>query len=279
MSNRILNSRKGSKTHNQFTHPWTKKEIEFIRKNLHKMTYKEMGKTINRTPTAIQSKVRHLPFKKKVKKYPINKDFFQKWTQEMAYILGFIAADGNISKHGRAHMIQLASDDKDIIYKIRKAIKSKASILQRKRCNGKISYQLRFSDQTIFNDLLRLNITTRKSQNITPPEIPSKYVRHYLRGFFDGDGTVYSTKKAPLVTTWYTASEPMAKFIFSHITKVCPEFKGRILITPTPTGTSKYYSITLCKRDSRIMFQYLYKNASIYLDRKYKKYLEKVYVN
>jgi len=50
-----------------------------------------------------------------------NEDFFKKWSPEMAYVLGFFAADGNMLKNRRgAHFMEFTSTDKDIIVKIRK---------------------------------------------------------------------------------------------------------------------------------------------------------------
>ncbi|MEK7526064.1 MAG: LAGLIDADG family homing endonuclease [Patescibacteria group bacterium] len=234
-----------------------------------------MGKTINRTPTAIQSKVRKLPFQQKIKKYQINSNFFKKWNSEMAYILGFISADGNISRHGRAHMLQIASDDKDVIKKIINTLNSSSPIMERSRWNGKVSYQFRVSNKIIFNDLIKLKITERKSLTLTPPQIPKAYISHYLRGFFDGDGSVYVNKRSnSIVSEWYSASVKMANYIYKNIKHICPEFKGNVSKVLTPKKDRYYYSITLGHRDSLILFRYLYKNATIYMNRKYIKFIE-----
>jgi hypothetical protein len=107
---------------NQFSHPWTKKDIEFIRSNIGKLTYKEIGSHIHRSYSSIQSKVRYLPFQKKIKKYSVNFNYFKKWSREMSYVLGFIAADGNICHSGNAHTLHIACDDRDVIQKIKAAL-------------------------------------------------------------------------------------------------------------------------------------------------------------
>ena len=56
-----------------------------------------MSIVLQRSPSSIQSKIRYLPYNQKVKKHPVNSDFFKLWSPEMAYVLGFIAADGNKS--------------------------------------------------------------------------------------------------------------------------------------------------------------------------------------
>lgn len=54
-----------------------------------------------------------------------NENFFKKWSPEMAYVLGFIAADGSLveNKCG-AHFLDICSTDKEIIYRIKRILKS-----------------------------------------------------------------------------------------------------------------------------------------------------------
>jgi hypothetical protein len=269
------NTNKSNCELNQYNRPWTENEIKFIQDNMKKMTYKEMGPVINRTIASIQSKVRYLPLKQKVKKYPINSNYFKKWSEQMAYVIGFIASDGNICKTGKSHMLQFASDDRDIIAKIKKAISSKAPVHLRTRPNGKISYQLRHSDPTIYNDLFTLGIKPRKSLTLSPPKVPKKYVRHFLRGFFDGDGSVWishRTKHHNLTTVFYTASTKMASFILKTIKQVCLEFEGKIQKTLTPNRDRYFYSIVLGHKSSLLIRSYMYKGATIFMNRKYRKF-------
>lgn len=193
----------------------------------------------------------------------------------MAYVLGFIAADGNISVHGRAHMMQLACDDEDVIEKIKNVMDAEIPTLKRPRINGKTSYQFRVSDKTLFNDLVKLDITLRKSLTLKPSKVPKKYLHDYLRGFFDGDGSVSSTKKNKLISEWYTGSRKMANFLYLQLKRICPEFKGKVL--KLPKRNNFYYSLSFGMRDSKLIFKFLYKNASIYMNRKYRKFFEGIY--
>lgn len=173
---------------NQFTHPWTDTEILYLKENFAKKTYKDIGKFLNRTYSSVQSRVRNLKINKRVCKHTINSDFFNIFSNEMAYVLGFITADGNIYKSKNGYNIQIACDDKDIIDKIKLLLNSSSNIGAKLRNNGKISYSLRFSDKhmyydLLYYDLLKLGITPNKSLTITPPIIPKKYLSDYLRGF------------------------------------------------------------------------------------------------
>lgn len=262
---------------NQFSHPWTVEEINYIKQNIRKLTYAKMGEKINRSYSSIQSKIRYLPFQKKIKKYSINSYFFGEWTAKMAYVLGFIAADGNVYKIGRIHSLHIACDDLDIIEKIQKVIKHKGIIHKKGRENGKISNSLRICDPFIFNDLIKLGITERKSLTFTPPNIPAPYVHHFIRGYFDGDGSVSSrNNKYPnkLVVDIYTASKNMANFLYKTIAfEMGNAYNGRLYIATTHQKT-KYYAVRLGHKSAVKLFKYMYKDANgLYLKRKYDKFL------
>src|ERR1700704_2928073 len=121
-----------------------------------------MGNLIGRSPSSIQSKIRFLPFQQKIKKHAVNSSYFKTWSVDMAYVLGFIAADGNVCRSGRACILHIASDDLDVIEKIQLVMDYQGPIYRKPRPNGKTSYNLRICDQEIFADLLQLGVTERK---------------------------------------------------------------------------------------------------------------------
>ncbi len=195
----------------------------------------------------------------------------------MAYVLGFISADGNICHSGRVHALQIACDDKDVIEKIKFAFEYEGPIYEKARPNGKISYSLRICDPIIFKDLEHLGVTERKSLTFTPSKTPVKLVRHFIRGYFDGDGSVYlrNTKyPSRLVVSIYTASLNMANYLHINCKQVLGDlYQGRILMHMARQKTP-FYNIHLGHKAAVKLFNYMYQNADIYLERKYKKFLE-----
>ena len=110
----------------------------------------------------------------------------------MAYVLGFIAADGALIKNKRgACFLEIQSTDKEIVYKIRSVFKSNLAIgeYQPKHENHNRRYRLQIGSKEIFSDLLKLGIKPKKSKTIKLPDVPDKYFSHFLRGYFDGDGS------------------------------------------------------------------------------------------
>ncbi len=244
--------------------------------NIGKLTYEKMGKLINRSYSSIQSKIRYLPFKKKIKKHGVNYNFFKNWSPEMSYILGFIAADGNICHSGMAHTLHIASDDKDVIEKIKRALDYCGPVYQKPRFNGKISYSLRICDQTIFNDLQKLGITERKSLSLFP-KVRKAFMADFLRGFFDGDGSVYLRNiKYPskLCVVFYTASKAMAEFIHSNLKKLLGNNNLSTVRSRVTKYKNLYYSISLGHKASCKLYSKLYRNTNLYMDRKYNKFIQ-----
>ena len=59
----------------------------------------------------------------------VNHDFFKKWNSDMAYVLGFFAADGCMIKNKRgAHFIEFHITDKNLLFAIRAAMRSNHKI-------------------------------------------------------------------------------------------------------------------------------------------------------
>lgn len=257
---------------NQFSHPWTKEEVEFVRINIGKLTYEKIGSHIHRSYSSIQSKIRYLPFQKKIKKHSVNFNYFKKWSREMSYVTGFIAADGNVCHSGNAHTLHIACDDKDVIQKIKNVLSYSGPIHERARPNTKISYSLRICDKTIFNDLNKLGITERKSLTLSPI-VNKVFLTDFLRGYLDGDGTVCVSGNR-IQVVFYTASRAMAEFLHSNLSKLLgAQYAGTIRSRVTKHN-HPYYSMSLGSKNSLKLYSKLYNHASIFMDRKRNKFIQ-----
>src|SRR3989344_6923239 len=100
---------------------------------------------------------------------PIHKDlnhnFFKEWTPQMAYVLGFFAADGTMIKNNRgAHFIEFHITDKEVLLQIRRAVGSNHKIGVRNRnTRWKLGYRLQIGSKEWFGDLKTLGFVPNKS--------------------------------------------------------------------------------------------------------------------
>lgn len=135
--------------------------------------------------------IEKMPIYKKV-----NKKFFKKWTSEMAYVLGFISADGYITINKRGgHFLGIQITDKSLLVKIRNVMGSDHKISKRvMRENERPLYRLQIGSIEICEDLDKLGIKQNKTNNMVIPSLPEQYSSDFVRGYFDGDGNVWVGK-------------------------------------------------------------------------------------
>ena len=124
----------------------------------------------------------------------INKDFFKVWTPSMAYILGFFAADGYMTLNKRgAHFWNIQITDKKLLEQIKAVIGAEHKIsLRMPKNNEKILHRLQIGSKEMFYDLLSFGFTQGKTKSLAVPEVPAAYFRDFVRGYFDGDGHVWT---------------------------------------------------------------------------------------
>ena len=109
----------------------------------------------------------------------------------MAYVLGFWFADGYMRKE-KSYRIAISGNDKEILEKICLAMNSNHPIrltAQKSNC-----YFVSFCSKKLFNDLTGLGGLRKKSRIIEFPKIPNKFLPDFIRGYFDGDGSVFFVK-------------------------------------------------------------------------------------
>jgi len=124
-----------------------------------------------------------------IKKY--DKNFFKKWSTDMAYVLGFLFADGNLVITKRnTHFISFYTADKSLLESMRKVMSSDHKISLRKAKSGQV-YRMQVGSKEWFNDLCKLGLMPNKTRRLSLPNIPDKYFSDFVRGYFDGDGNVW----------------------------------------------------------------------------------------
>lgn len=124
----------------------------------------------------------------------VNKNFFKKWSPEMAYILGFFAADGymTVNKFGGQYWC-ISIIDGELLENIKKTVESEHKISIRKgKNNDKNQYRIQVGNREMCEDLRRLGFHENKIRNLSVSNVPDKFFADFVRGYFDGDGHVWT---------------------------------------------------------------------------------------
>lgn len=202
-----------------------------------------------------------------------NINFFDCYSEQASYWGGFIAADGCISND--TLQIVLNYDDTKHLVKFRDTIGSTHAITSNTDKYYRSSFG--FKNLHINTKLKELyNIIPTKSLIYSLPDIPEDYFRHYLRGYFDGDGCICeSFSNAQSVTaTLYTTIAGSNVFIDALQNKL----KLVLNISGTVQRRENHSILKYCTNASKILLDYMYNGSEVYLDRKFNLY-NKIVVN
>lgn len=212
-----------------------------------------------------------------IRTYRINEKFFNEInTEEKAYILGFIMADGGIYINN-AHRLyfSLSYKDIEILNKIQAAMESNYDIKIIEQSNSfskSTIVRLTIYCKEIIDDLLALGFDNNKTGNEFIPDINPALIRHFLRGFFDGDGTIFKSRGYD--TVGFTSSLDMLNAISELLSK---ELSIDIKKIYTESGNKQAYRLYYSKQEEVYkIYNYLYDNATIYLERKKDKFVDTI---
>ena len=198
-------------------------------------------------------------------------------TEEQFYWLGFLYADGNISKTGNRLELTLALKDIDHLEKFRNFLKLTTEIKTVLR-NGHYACRLYVRNQHLWGTLNNLGCVPCKSLIL---EFPKKeifknnkmFILHFIRGYVDGDGCLsyYWNKQHTSINT--QVSIVSTESFLNSIKKLFGNKHGYIHNKSSKDWENKAYQLTFNGAIARKFARYLYEKATIYMQRKYEKYL------
>lgn len=198
------------------------------------------------------------------KKYKINENFFKTITRESAYVLGWVASDGCIQYiPNKKYSLRFELKDYDILTTIKDLMKTNIPIRKREEKN---TYLLVINNKKIIKSLLDLNMTPNKTYKLQMPHIDKKYYPDFIRGYFDGDGSVYlnkHNKNAPqLVSYICSVNKNFLKAIGNYL-------REEIDIIPKIHEESPgFYKLKYGAKESYAFYKLIYNDTDLYLKRK-----------
>jgi len=209
-------------------------------------------------------------FKNKKKRH-INETFFEpsNWSPGMAWVLGLLFADGNLKKNKPE--IRLSQRNKEGLQKVLNLMRSShmISTKNKKSYKGVISgkiYSFEVWNKKLYHDLLNLGLTPAKSTKMKFPDVPPKYMNHFIRGLYDGDGSFYINRFDGAIISQYRNGS------LEFITAVTAVLQKELNIPITIHRNEKFNTYYIKIRQKiKELAAYLYKDASeaVYLTEKY----------
>lgn len=210
------------------------------------------------------------------KEYRTNHNLFNKWNEFSSYIFGFWLSDGCIylkPKNKKYYkQFLLFNTDKQIMEELSIILKKSIQIKKPRKEKYKVQYWITIHSDKLFDFCYSITgSTTKSNKEIQLPKIPNKYFHHFIRGFFDGDGSIfvkrYKTrhgKSIEALQTSFTAGKDTGNFIENlkqKLRKFIPVGNKKICGIDSKTLIFNQY-------DSMLLCEWMYKDATIYMKRK-----------
>lgn len=202
----------------------------------------------------------------------INQNFFKVVDSNTAYVLGFLSADGNLTKTKRGtHYFSLYSKDYVIVKKILDVMGATHSLSKRISETGEV-YRFQIGSKIMYEDLVKLGYTPLKSKRMRLPKIPEQFLPDYIRGYFDGDGNVWighvNKKRRVPTKVMQVAFTSGSKNFLKDLLIVFHDLglKGGAIYT---SKTKHFSRLSLSTIDALKLAEIMYNNApKLYLERK-----------
>lgn len=192
-------------------------------------------------------------------------------TQEKAYLLGLFYSDGYVCSSSNNCGITLHEQDLELLEKIILLF----PFFKLRKSHSK-AYKITCTSKKLKKHLIENGVLTLKSSvnkdNLTLKNITPSLYSHFIRGYFDGDGSVYSQKlfniKIEIGGTSFNVITEIIKILYDNNINV------NLTCSFPTTGlrTIPYYKLyTSSYKTSKLFADFIYKNSTIHMNRKFLK--------
>jgi hypothetical protein len=215
--------------------PWTDEELALLSELYSEMPATEVAQRLRRTASAVtqQAKVLGLVSNKTLINQSVTRDYFRRIdTAEKAYILGLLAADGNVSDKGRISL-GLQDKDSDLLRFVRDRLSPRhvITVVEHRKFSS-----FGFTSHDMATDLAKWGIVPRKSRTISWPTALGEFQRPFLLGYFDGDGSASLLRAAHggIYPTWSvcSGSRALIEGLKEYVREATAVDVGKIRVRP-----------------------------------------------
>lgn len=235
------------------------------------LTIKEISLKLHRSKRTVSNYLKRKNIKQRSqselqRRFPINETFFENINSEnQSYWLGFIYADGCIYKNS----LSISLKDKEHLEIFKDLISPTRTLTTYKKY-----VRLEIKSKLLSDSLKNLGVVERKTFTLNKlPNIPNNLLRHFIRGYFDGDGSLsyYKTKRSAKACFSILGTSSFLEDLQKVLEKECN-------LTSTNLMKIKGKNVYRYSKTSKIqimsIYDYFYKDSNIYLQRKKIKFEE-----
>jgi hypothetical protein len=205
---------------------------------------------------------------------PLDVNYFREIDQpEKAYWLGFLTADGYVSPNG--YKTTFCLKDKEAVEKFKAAIQSGHAISEEDVFDKRTKkiyrrYVIQITSKHFCHHLALLGVQGRKSFRCEPPKFKQDLFCHYVRGLFDGDGSVCFLKTGKRRVS-LIATRPILDMVKQFFVKDMGFSEVKYSIVATEDGHNICKLHIYRKQDQETFFNFIYDNSAEHmrLSRKY----------
>lgn len=202
------------------------------------------------------------------RKYPINDSYFDVENERMAYLLGFLASDGTVRKNKNEVKLTLSSIDKDILLKFQKEVGGRP-VKDYLTQDGFETSTWVFTSEHIKKKLADYNIVPQKTFNFTfPKNLNKKYWKDFIRGYFDGDGSISTAGRSAIRFQICSATREVLETIIEFFEE--NEIPRTSIMQTKKVHTLYYFQYSSVP--TRQIYNILYYDNCLCLPRKKEKY-------
>lgn len=248
------------------------KSISFSHLRLHNISIVEYTKRYGNTFSEAQLKYQKSHKGNNKGSCRVKHSFFKHKSNNMYYILGLLYADGSITRNRASYVVQLSLDskDKELINSIAKVLSFKKKIYtSTDKRYGSSMTSIQIYSEEMFSDLIELGCCERKSNSLVYPNIPIEYKKYFIRGYFDGDGSIFYNAKGHVELSFVCGVRQYLEDLKKDIVSIL----SYIGISKTYKKDGNCYFIRISNKDALLFLDWMYSgDLELYMKRKYFKY-------
>jgi hypothetical protein len=202
------------------------------------------------------------------------------WSDAMAYLVGLTATDGCLLSGRR--QVNFKSQDRDLVVTYLALLGRTNAIHQHRTATGGVAYFAQFGDAALYDWLLGVGLTPRKSLTLGGLAVPDEYLLPLVRGLLDGDGSVINkTSRADtgrtsdyyweyLLTKFSSASRPHLEWLKTRVRSVtgCDGYLSEVTTRSPDRNRNPFFQLRYGKRASHVLLPLLYPEGAPCLARK-----------